>query len=115
MILIEPRHLSNDGVEESPPSGPLLKQCSGTNGQNKLDTNILFADLRDCNVGFKNFHPTPVAPEGGKLAGLSGMGGVWEWTSSVLEKHEGFEPMELYPVYTGKSVHFLLPSPQLSS
>lgn len=30
------------------------------------------------------------------------MGGVWEWTSSVLQKHEGFEPMPLYPNYTGK-------------
>ena len=30
------------------------------------------------------------------------MGGVWEWTSSVLEKHEGFEPMDVYPGYTGK-------------
>lgn len=29
------------------------------------------------------------------------MGGVWEWTSSVLERHEGFEPMALYPAYTG--------------
>jgi formylglycine-generating enzyme required for sulfatase activity len=28
------------------------------------------------------------------------MGGVWEWTSSTLQKHEGFEPMELYPLYT---------------
>lgn len=28
------------------------------------------------------------------------MGGVWEWTSSPLSKHEGFEPMALYPAYT---------------
>lgn len=32
------------------------------------------------------------------------MGGVWEWTSSVLEKHEGFEPMGLYPAYTGSLI-----------
>jgi hypothetical protein len=24
-----------------------------------------------------------------------------QWTSSVLEKHDGFEPMALYPGYTG--------------
>jgi formylglycine-generating enzyme required for sulfatase activity len=30
------------------------------------------------------------------------MGGVWEWTSSALERYEGFEPMKLYPVYTSK-------------
>ena len=29
------------------------------------------------------------------------MGGIWEWTSSVLERHVGFEPMTLYPAYTG--------------
>jgi hypothetical protein len=27
---------------------------------------------------------------------------VQEWTSTVLERHEGFEPMDLYPGYTGK-------------
>lgn len=30
------------------------------------------------------------------------MGGLWEWTSSVLEKQEGFVPMKLYPGYSGK-------------
>lgn len=29
------------------------------------------------------------------------MGGLWEWTSSVMEKREGFEPMKLYPAYSG--------------
>jgi formylglycine-generating enzyme required for sulfatase activity len=38
------------------------------------------------------------------------MGGVWEWTSSLLVKHEGFEPMSLYPNYTGKLIP-LLPAP----
>ena len=28
------------------------------------------------------------------------MGGVWEWTSSVLRKWDGFTPMSLYPGYT---------------
>lgn len=35
------------------------------------------------------------------------MGGVWEWTSSVLEKHEGFKPMDIYPEYTGKLLYML--------
>lgn len=30
------------------------------------------------------------------------MGGVWEWTSSPLRKWDGFQPMSLYPAYTGK-------------
>jgi formylglycine-generating enzyme required for sulfatase activity len=44
----------------------------------------------------------PVSQHGNKLAGQSEMGGVWEWTSTVLDKHEGFEAMPLYPGYTGK-------------
>ena len=43
----------------------------------------------------------PVTQNGGRLSGRGDMGGVWEWTSSVLERHEGFEPMKLYPAYTG--------------
>lgn len=43
----------------------------------------------------------PVTQNGGKLSGQADMGGVWEWTSSVLDKHEGFTPMESYPGYTG--------------
>lgn len=36
------------------------------------------------------------------------MGGVWEWTSTVLEAHEGFKPMELYPGYTGWHSRYVL-------
>lgn len=42
-----------------------------------------------------------VTQNGNKLCGQGDMGGVWEWTSSALERHEGFEPMTLYPAYTG--------------
>lgn len=35
-----------------------------------------------------------------ELAGQAEMGGLWEWTSSALEKQAGFEPMELYPAYS---------------
>lgn len=52
-------------------------------------------------MGFKHWHPVSVAEKGGKLCGQSDLGGVWEWTSTVLEKHEGFKPMELYPGYSG--------------
>jgi len=51
-----------------------------------------------------HWHPSAVTQNGNKLAGQGDMGGLWEWTSSVLERHEGFEPMALYPVYTGKSL-----------
>ncbi|TWU75844.1 hypothetical protein ED733_005205 [Metarhizium rileyi] len=85
-------HLSNDGVEETPP----LEAASAVEG----DGSSLFVDLAGANVGFKHWHPVPVTSQGGSLAGQSGIGGVWEWTSSPLRRHEGFEPMELYPLYT---------------
>ena len=50
----------------------------------------------------------PVTPHGGKLAGLGDMGGLWEWTSSPLEKVKGFKPMELYPAYSGMPVSTIM-------
>ncbi|KAL8933764.1 MAG: hypothetical protein Q9211_005596 [Gyalolechia sp. 1 TL-2023] len=94
-------HLSNDGVEETPPSSPSLNGSSGV--RSDPDPEELFANLEGCNVGFSAFHPTPVAQFGNKLCGRGEMGGVWEWTSSTLEEHEGFVAMDSYPGYTGPS------------
>ncbi|MCJ1312598.1 hypothetical protein MMC25_006272 [Agyrium rufum] len=97
-------HLSNEGVEESPPSRDSPKALSSTEPISqslKAQLPRIFTDLHGCNVGFKHFHPIPITQNGNKLAGQAGLGGCWEWTSSVLEKHEGFEPMPLYPAYTG--------------
>jgi hypothetical protein len=47
----------------------------------------------------------PITQNGHKLSGQAQMGGVWEWTSSVLESYERFKSMDLYPGYTG--VHFI--------
>lgn len=44
----------------------------------------------------------PVTQNGGKLSGQGEMGGLWEWTSSALEKQDGFEPMKLYPAYSSE-------------
>lgn len=60
----------------------------------------VYIDLDECNVGFKHWHPTPLTQNGDKLCGQGELGGIWEWTSSPLEPHEGFSPMELYPGYT---------------
>lgn len=60
----------------------------------------LFIDLSDANVGFQHWHPVPVTGRGNTLAGQSEMGGVWEWTSTVLRPWDGFEAMPLYPGYT---------------
>ncbi|ROT41798.1 hypothetical protein SODALDRAFT_346957 [Sodiomyces alkalinus F11] len=79
------KHLSNGGVDETPPPSKNLE---------------LFVDLRGANVGFQDWHPVPVTANGDRLAGQAELGGVWKWTSSPLEKHEGFEPMPLYPGYS---------------
>ncbi|KAF4630265.1 hypothetical protein G7Y89_g7876 [Cudoniella acicularis] len=84
-------HLINNGVEESPPSTALTQGGSSQE---------LFTDLHSANIGFKHWHPVAVTANGNKLAGQAELGGVWEWTSSILEKHEGFEPGRLYPAYT---------------
>ncbi|KAL8637853.1 MAG: hypothetical protein Q9228_004926 [Teloschistes exilis] len=91
-------HLSNDGVEETPPSGRGLSSFSSV--APSPDPHDFFADLEHCNVGLSNFHPTPVTQFGNQLCGRGEMGGVWEWTSTTLEKHEGFEAMKAYPGYT---------------
>lgn len=85
-------------MQESPPPQPYLEDASSTV---HLDPHTLFTNLQGCNVGFKHYHPTPVTQNGRKLSGQADFGGVWEWTSTVLEAHEGFKAMELYPGYTG--------------
>ncbi|KAH7159828.1 C-type lectin protein [Dactylonectria estremocensis] len=85
-------HLVNDGVEETPPS-----QAVATAENSSSD---LFLDLAGANVGFRHWHPVSVTSRGNRLAGQAEMGGVWEWTSSPLSQHEGFEPQGLYPAYT---------------
>ncbi|KAI1344598.1 C-type lectin protein [Xylariaceae sp. FL0016] len=88
-------HLVNDGVEETPPSG-----SSDSVDESSSRQDDLFVDLTGANVGLQHWHPTPVTAHGNRLAGQGEMGGVWEWTSSPLTKHDGFEPMSLYPAYS---------------
>ncbi|KAJ3220251.1 hypothetical protein HDU67_003266 [Dinochytrium kinnereticum] len=45
------------------------------------------------NVGFRSWHPEDVV-EGRTF------GDGWEWTDTVLERHEGYESSVLYPGYT---------------
>jgi formylglycine-generating enzyme required for sulfatase activity len=86
-------------VDETPPSHSLSNGDSGAvSGPRPRD---LFINLEGANVAFKHWHPVSVVERGDKLCGQSDLGGVWEWTSTVLEKHDGFEPMPLYPGYTG--------------
>ncbi|KAM0756260.1 hypothetical protein T439DRAFT_308725 [Meredithblackwellia eburnea MCA 4105] len=55
------------------------------------------------NVGFHNLHPVP--PSLPKIQrdgsfGLGSDGGVWMWTSDVLDAHNGFAPSKIYPGYS---------------
>lgn len=96
-------------MEETPPSrGPLQAGAEASSSPSSQDDDGLFIDLDGANVGFQNWHPTAVTANGGRLAGQAEMGGVWEWTSSVLRKHDGFQPMALYPGYTGEPARRLL-------
>lgn len=93
-------HLVNNGVEESPPS---QAPANGSPSAGSLpDQSSLFIELDGANVGFKHWHPVSVAELGNELRGQSDLGGVWEWTSTVLERHDGYEPMSLYPGYSGE-------------
>lgn len=80
----------------------IQSRSHGLNGTRKSipEEFSTFCNLSGCNVGFKNWHPLPVTPNGDQLAGQSEFGGVWEWTSTPLAPHEGFNSMEIYPGYT---------------
>jgi L-histidine Nalpha-methyltransferase / hercynylcysteine S-oxide synthase len=94
------RHLSNNGVEETPPRGRSLNGFPEESGKQPVNPRDIFIDLEGCNVGFRNWTPTAVTQNGNRLCGQSDFGGVWEWTSSVLSKWDGFEPQASYPGYT---------------
>lgn len=93
------RHLSNEGVEETPPSNPLSHAAAVNGSASKPDPNGLFIPLDDHAVAFKTWHPEPVTSST-RLRGQSDTGGLWEWTSTPLAAHEGFKAMDLYPGYT---------------
>jgi len=52
------------------------------------------------NIGFRNWHPVPSTMGGERDSGKGHNGGIWEWTSTVFDKYEGFIPSQLYPGYS---------------
>ncbi|SCZ99550.1 BZ3500_MvSof-1268-A1-R1_Chr3-1g06089 [Microbotryum saponariae] len=58
-------------------------------------------DAPTSNIGLVNLHPLPPSPArpGSRLPGASD-GGVWLWTSTKLDAHEGFVAGKLYPGYS---------------
>lgn len=57
------------------------------------NTNLASNDLR--NYGFMSWTPQPLNNQS-----VHTIGDVWEWTSTVWDKHEGFTPSRLYPGYS---------------
>ena len=49
------------------------------------------------NTGFRHWHPLPATAGLDECAGRGSNGGVWEWTSTVLDTHEGFEGTTIFP------------------
>jgi hypothetical protein len=51
--------------------------------------------LRLWSVGTDHCHRATTGGE--RSGGKGGNGGVWEWTSTVFDKRDGFVPSNLYP------------------
>lgn len=66
------------------------------------------------NFGFTNWDPVPVGsyPAGASAWGVHDLvGNGWEWTSTIFDGYDGFEPMRSYPVYSSDffdGKHFVL-------
>ncbi|TFK24369.1 DUF323 domain-containing protein [Coprinopsis marcescibilis] len=52
------------------------------------------------NTGLRNWHPVPATTGLARGHGRGSNGGVWEWTSTTLDKVDGFRPSNLYPGYS---------------
>ncbi|KIY53993.1 hypothetical protein FISHEDRAFT_63194 [Fistulina hepatica ATCC 64428] len=66
----------------------------------------LFLDTYDVgyeggsNVGFRSWHPTRSTMGLSEHNGKGCNGGVWEWSSTVLDTHDGISPTKLFPGYS---------------
>ena len=52
-------------------------------------------------VGFQEWMWSSLSSHKGRLCGRGETGGAWEWTSTILDRHEGFREQREYPEYTG--------------
>ena len=116
-------HLTQDGVNTTPPGMSCESAASSSNGTDDAEEDIkpkvngvsngyshsgaetigsgddVFVDMTGKNVGFRHWHPTPL-PAASKLS-TCGDGGAWEWTSTTFDKHEGWTASKVYPGYSG--------------
>ncbi|EGO00865.1 hypothetical protein SERLA73DRAFT_105312 [Serpula lacrymans var. lacrymans S7.3] len=52
------------------------------------------------NVGFRNWHPFPPTTGCEEFGGRGSNGGVWEWTSTLFDGHDGLVPTKHFPGYS---------------
>jgi len=52
------------------------------------------------NSGFRNWHPVPATAGLDENQGRGSNGGVWEWTSTLFDGHEGLVPTDLFVGYS---------------
>ncbi|KAF8638064.1 hypothetical protein AX16_010696 [Volvariella volvacea WC 439] len=52
------------------------------------------------NTGFRNWHPVPATMGCSENAGKGTNGGVWEWTSTLFDTHDGISPTNLFTGYS---------------
>ncbi|KAG6919836.1 hypothetical protein DXG01_000341 [Tephrocybe rancida] len=71
----------------------------------RLPTEIelqLFLDMYEVghaggsNTGLRNWHPIPATTGLERTNGKGSNGGVWEWTSTLFDTHEGLSPTNLF-------------------
>ncbi|GAA5868052.1 hypothetical protein JCM8547_000789 [Rhodosporidiobolus lusitaniae] len=75
---------------------PTLSEMAVFHSRHPVDTPL-------SNLGFANLHPVPStlpskARDGSILPATNG--GLWQWTSTVFDKWEGYEGSEVYPGYS---------------
>jgi L-histidine Nalpha-methyltransferase / hercynylcysteine S-oxide synthase len=116
-------HLTQDGVNTTPPHSDYESAASSSDGTDGAETNSekssgesieiglkgtgddVFVDMTGKNVGFRHWHPTPL-PAANKLSTCTD-GGAWEWTSTTFDKHEGWVSSKVYPGYSGINYCYL--------
>jgi L-histidine Nalpha-methyltransferase / hercynylcysteine S-oxide synthase len=113
-------HLTQDGVNTTPPSDlyePAATSSNRTNAAKTLNGNYssgssdgdkvrdiydeVYVDMTGKNIGFRHWHPLPL-PAANKLSTGSD-GGAWEWTSTTFARHDGWIASKVYPGYSGLS------------
>ena len=66
----------------------------------------LFLDMYDvgyeggANVAFRNWHPVPATMGVESCDGKGSNGGVWEWTTTKFDTHDGLVPTNLFTGYS---------------